>query len=330
MSLREQLKDLLPKILPNDPNESIKGTELIRLVKFQLKQDYSDATLRYHFSIMSCDPSAPIAKVAQGQGYYLRPDSRGTHGGSRHMIAFRQPTLGEHLRKSPSEINRDLLHAEKFRAIVQRFYESNHRFPFFFDHAFSPGSPGENVWRYPDAALVDWPGGEAGEDGYHLDPILLRRRRTLNAPLFLLTALKLRLRVTHDSFREEFFQCISQSEWTHACEFLIAMPIDDASLADALSALGQRYGIGILSMGFSSDVLDDLPDAAAILEMQPSEFDALLAKAHFSRLSAPEAQKSIDWPSLAALEHDSPDIQAMFTWIEDGLNSQKPRSFLDI
>ena len=72
MNLRDQLKEILPDILPRNPNQSIKGTELIELVKYRLKQDYSDATLRYHFSIMSCDPSSPIAKVEQGQGYYLR------------------------------------------------------------------------------------------------------------------------------------------------------------------------------------------------------------------------------------------------------------------
>lgn len=327
MSLRDQLRDILPKILPNDPNDSIKGTELIRLVKYELRQDYSDATLRYHFSIMSCDPSAPIAKVAQGQGYYLRPDSRGNPGGARHLIAFRQPTLGEHLRKSPSEINRDLLHAEKFRAIVQRYYESNQRFPFFFEHAFAPGSPSENIWRYPDAAVVDWPAGEATEDGFRLDPLLLKRRRTLNAPLYLLTSLKLRLNITHESYREEFFQCLSQSEWAHSCEFLIANPIADASLADALAELGQRHGIGILSTGFTSEVLDDLPEAAAILEMTPAEFDAVLARAKFSRLSAPETRKSLDWPTLAASERDSADLQALFGWIENGLESGCPRPF---
>ena len=68
MSLRDQLRDILPQILPTDPSEAIKGTELIRLVRVKLKDDYSDATLRYHFSILSYDPSSPIAKVDQGQG----------------------------------------------------------------------------------------------------------------------------------------------------------------------------------------------------------------------------------------------------------------------
>ena len=72
MNLREQLRNLLPDLLPDDPAEAIKGTELIRLVRVKLGEGYSDATLRYHFSILSYDPSSPIAKVDQGQGYYQR------------------------------------------------------------------------------------------------------------------------------------------------------------------------------------------------------------------------------------------------------------------
>ena len=66
MSLRKQLSDILPTLLPGNPADSIKGTELIRLTRLQLKGMYSDASLRYHFSIMSCDPASPIAKVATG------------------------------------------------------------------------------------------------------------------------------------------------------------------------------------------------------------------------------------------------------------------------
>ena len=46
MNLREQLRNILPDILPGDPEEAIKGTELIRLVRLRLGDDYSDATLK--------------------------------------------------------------------------------------------------------------------------------------------------------------------------------------------------------------------------------------------------------------------------------------------
>ena len=53
MSLRKQLTDILPGLLPSNPADAIKGTELIRLVRLPLDGSYSDASLRYHFSIMS-------------------------------------------------------------------------------------------------------------------------------------------------------------------------------------------------------------------------------------------------------------------------------------
>ena len=46
MSLRTQLSDILPALLPHNPSEAIKGTELIRLVRLQLTGNYSDAPLR--------------------------------------------------------------------------------------------------------------------------------------------------------------------------------------------------------------------------------------------------------------------------------------------
>ena len=42
MNLRDQLKEILPDILPRNPNQSIKGTELIELVKYKLKQDEAE------------------------------------------------------------------------------------------------------------------------------------------------------------------------------------------------------------------------------------------------------------------------------------------------
>ena len=77
MSLRSQLEELLPELLPSDPAQAIKGTELIRLVRLRLGEEYSDASLRYHFSFMASEPDSEIAKVERGQGYYRRMRERG-------------------------------------------------------------------------------------------------------------------------------------------------------------------------------------------------------------------------------------------------------------
>ena len=95
MNLREQLRNLLPDLLPDDPAEAIKGTELIRLVRVKLGEGYSDATLRYHFSILSYDPSSPIATVDQGQGYYQRQHKLPALHGVVRQRFFDDPAPGD-------------------------------------------------------------------------------------------------------------------------------------------------------------------------------------------------------------------------------------------
>ena len=93
MSLRQQLSSILPEFLPPSPKEAIKGTELIRLVRMRLEGDYSDASLRYHFSIMSCDPASPIAKVEKGQGYYRRTAPVPALAGAQDLLSMTQGRL---------------------------------------------------------------------------------------------------------------------------------------------------------------------------------------------------------------------------------------------
>lgn len=93
MNLREKLKIILPQLLPANPAESMKSTELIRLVKLRLKQEYSDALLRYHFSIMCYDPASPIAKVEKGEGYYVRT-AKPAHAGNRAQLTPFPARLG--------------------------------------------------------------------------------------------------------------------------------------------------------------------------------------------------------------------------------------------
>ncbi|MFR4437636.1 MAG: hypothetical protein ACLT8C_08245 [Akkermansia muciniphila] len=77
MSLRSQLEELLPELLPSDPAQAIKGTELIRLVRLRLGEEYSDASLRYHFSFMASEPDSEIAKVTR-PGLWAHEDGTGS------------------------------------------------------------------------------------------------------------------------------------------------------------------------------------------------------------------------------------------------------------
>jgi len=325
MSLRDQLKEILPQILPPESSEAIKGTELIRLVKFQLKQEYSDATLRYHFSILSADPRSPIAKVAQGQGYFLRPSSRSQLESAPSLIGLRQTTFIDDQR-APEEIDRELYHLAKFRAIINRWLLANQRYAFFFDHAYSADARRDTAWNYPEAVAVEWNVAVAGDSSIQLDPSLIERLRLFNAPLFNLTGIKLRIELSLNSYREDFFQALSQSEWTNGTDLIIASPIDDASLAENVSALGQRHGVGVLTFGLSPRDLDALPAAAEISTMSSAEFDAVLSKANIKRLSMPREDGAIQWATITNGKNSSPDVDGLLAWIEHCLTTLRPQT----
>src|SRR6478752_709014 len=144
MSLRKQLSDILPTLLPGNPADSIKGTELIRLTRLQLTGNYSDASLRYHFSIMSCDPASPIAKVEKGQGYYRRSAPVPALTGAQELLSLSQGRLDD-LSSDHEAVDLALERLRKFRAVVTRYYEVNGRFPYTFRQAFAQGAPLGNL-----------------------------------------------------------------------------------------------------------------------------------------------------------------------------------------
>lgn len=77
-TVRDKLCDLLPEILPKEPGK-ILGAEIMRLVKDMPGGLFAaEATIRYHLSILSLNPSTPIAKCQDTQGYYLRPENQRT------------------------------------------------------------------------------------------------------------------------------------------------------------------------------------------------------------------------------------------------------------
>ena len=154
MSLRDQLNDILPSLLPNNPADAIKGTELIRLARRNLTGNYSDASLRYHFSIMSCDPASAIAKVEKGQGYYRRSAPLPALSGAQELLALTQGRLDDLTPADQDMVDGAMLRIRKFRAVVTRYFEINGRFPFAFRQAFGKDSPVSNLWKYPDHVAI--------------------------------------------------------------------------------------------------------------------------------------------------------------------------------
>jgi hypothetical protein len=312
MNLRDQLKEILPDILPRNPAQAIKGTELIELVKHRLKQDYSDATLRYHFSIMSCDPSAPIAKVEQGQGYYLRTATIHTMNSARNLFRGSGDEATGYVGSSP-ELSLALARASKFRAVVQRYLESVRQFPFTFEESFST-DPGASRWRVPDLAVVDWLTAEG--DAPSMDKRKMEVHRRMGESPLRITAVKLRLSLDHATVLEDLYQCLSASQWANVGELIVAAPIDDPALAEEVGRFAARHGIGVISFGLLEDVLDDLPESAVIENMGEREFVSLLG--HFlaiRRYAAPATTGEYDWQHIVGNAAVNPDFARFEGWI---------------
>ena len=314
MNLRDQLKEILPDILPRNPAQAIKGTELIEMVKHRLKQDYSDATLRYHFSIMSCDPSSPIAKVEQGQGYYLRTSTIHSVNSARNLFHQNYGGVSDEGSMGSVDVDVALARAEKFRAVVQRYLESVQQFPFTFNESFSSDADA-NRWRVPDMAVVDWVASREVDNEVILEPQKLEVHRRLGQAPFRVSSVKLRLELSHASHLEDLYQCLATSEWANSGELLIAAPINDARLLEEVRRFASRYGVGVISFGLDADILDDMPEPAAIENLSPDEFDSIQGLLQIRRYATPQSQPSFDWNHVAASSVENTDFARFEKWI---------------
>jgi hypothetical protein len=324
MSLRQQLSDILPTLLPSNPSDAIKGTELIRLTRLQLDGNYSDASLRYHFSIMSCDPASPIAKVEKGQGYYRRTAQVPALSGAQELLSLTQGRLDD-LTSDPQAADTALMRIRKFRAVVTRYHEVNGRFPFSFRDAFAKDAPIGNLWKYPEVVLVDWETGGAPDEEMALDESMLALKQRLGLSPFRLHAARLRIQPSLLSYREDFFQTLAVSMWANGGELIYAAPIEDEALADGLRKLNACFGIGVTSFGLTAEDLDDLPRPANILNAHPRETEAIMAKLDVTRVAAPQSRPHIDWNALGSLRNESGEAEKLVQWLTRCLDERRAR-----
>jgi len=334
MNLRDQLKNILPDILPGNPVHSIKGTELIELVKYRLNQNYSDATLRYHFSIMSCDPSSPIAKVEQGQGYYLRSTTIHSLYSARNLITSSQGLLGEKLALSDRDVDISMSRANKFRALFQRFCQARSNFPFIFERSFSDSEANANRWRYPDAAIIEWLVGKLDdEQGFVLDPAQLNVQRMLGGAPFRVTSAKLKLELSYSTLREDLFQCLSASAWADYGDLVVAAPINDEQMIEDIRHFGNTYGIGVASFGMEADALDEMPEPATIHSFLTREFEAIQSLFTYRRITSPQAGRGFNWQTVRDNRNHNPDFSRFEQWVSRCLVDKKAytiNEFLDL
>jgi hypothetical protein len=325
MSLRNQLSDLLAEILPSNPKDSIKGTELIRLLRMTLDGEYSDASLRYHFSVMSCDPKSPIAKVEKGQGYYKRGAAIPALSSAKGLLAMTQGRLDD--LDDSSSVDTAMLRLSKFRAIVQKYAETKSVFTFEFRDSLSVEAPLGNLWKFPEMVLIDWEHGEFDEDGLALDPAHLALKQTLGLPPYHLSSIRMRVETNHDNFREDLFQTMSGSMWANEGILYLANSISDESLGDQVRALASKLGIGVVSFGLSPNDLDDLPHPAQIQNAIDRETEALMGRLHVEKISPAERRTHCGWESLQALRNDHLEMNQLLAWLGGALENGKVKPF---
>ena len=324
MSLREHLRKILPEILPPAPKSAIKGTELIELVKLKLDEKYSDATLRYHFSIMSCDPSSPIAKVEHGQGYYLRTNTLSSMKSARHMISNSQANFGDVFGYTAS--NEAILRANKFKAIASQCLRAEGKYPFNLENTFGDESDYEDLWKYPDIISVSWKAGLNSKRS-ELDEDMLHLQKSFGSQPFTLRSIKMKLEIHEESYREDFFQCLSNSRWAHYGELIIASPIQSINAINNLRELGQEFGIGITSYGMNNETLDDLPEPGAIQHFSEREIEGLFGLINYQKISESRPRNELEWEQVSQLRNSNQEIESMFKWLSNSLDQGKVLSF---
>jgi hypothetical protein len=328
MSLRKQLSDILPSLLPGNPADSVKGTELIRLTRLQLIGNYSDASLRYHFSIMSCDPASPIAKVEKGQGYYRRSAPLPALSGAQDLLSLTQGRLDD-LTSDQGVVDEAMMRIRKFRAVVTRYFEVNGRFPFIFRDAFAKESAISNLWKYPELVLVDWETGGSPDEEMSLDETMLAFKQRLGIAPFRLHAARLRIQPSLLSYREDFFQTLAVSMWAQGGELIYAAPVEDEALADGLRRLGAAFGTGVTSFGLTTQALDDLPRPANILNAHPRETEAIMSKLEINRICAATSRPHLDWGALTSMRNESEEAESLVRWLTRCINERRAEPYRD-
>ncbi len=290
----------------------------------KLAGDFTENAVRAYFSYMSKDPSTRIAKKTDGQGYYLRDETI-----PQLPVATPESFISKDT-KAPT--SRDEQPEEKFRALFMRNSELTPlQFPAKIEHTqATKKEAGINLWKFPDVVILGWGIGTQKyyEDEIKLDPNLLAVKTSLGEPLFSLQSVELKVSLSRSTFRENFFQCLSNSKWAHQTVLAIAMSVDDETLRDELERLGTSYDVTINSLGLSDGDLQSLPNAKVISEMSVADFEQKIAtNIKLTRISIGKDRPSLDWETINDLKSLSNDFVNLFEWIANCVSEKKSFSF---
>ncbi len=253
MGLREKLIEILPTLLPESEVEAIKGKELIARVRAVLGDAYSDHSLRSQFSFIALDPDSCLARVENGQGYYLRREGDA-------------PSL-QHVFGGNAE-SETMLH--KAMALAVRLYDTAGQGVFVYP------VEDEESWSHPDLVAVHWPAGSWNAEG---DYIMEGEAEELS-----FRAICVGFAEDEESCRRAFFRALACGQWAQESELLI---LPGAANEEELTDLAARYGVGIRCLDADEGALADMPRADEIFRLSTDEARTLLANLPQTTLARP-------------------------------------------
>lgn len=272
--------EILPDLLPAREEEAIKGKELIARVRAVLGDAYSDHSLRSQFSFIALEPDSCLARVANGQGYYLRTEE--TASSLHNMFESEAEASRE---------GRDPLH--KALALAVRLYDTAGMGVFVYPLET------EESWEHADLVAVQWPAATTDETGALVfEPT--------DAPTPTLRAVCVCIEPDAESCRRAFFRTLACALCTQEAELLLIG--DEPDMPDELTRLASLYGVGIRAI--SADVAgeDALPRADEIFRAEAADARGLLSElpqltlAHPRHRTAPQLSAN-HLPATAAAMH---------------------------
>lgn len=281
MSLRDRLRHILPSLLPLREEDAIKGTELIARVRDILGEEYSDRTLRSQFSFIAIEPDSCLARVPNGQGYYLRPEGTAP---SLHTLFESEDCANRE--------GSDPLH--KALALAVRLYDTAGLGVFVYP------VDGEESWSHPDLVAVQWPAGNTDAQGaYILSP------GTEGQAHF--RAVCVAQAQDAESCRHAFFRTLACGLWAQESELLL---IGEDIPAD-LSNLAALYGVGIRCLSMDTETLAALPRADTLFRASTHEARSILSSIPQLTLAQPRCTSH-----PAESQQDMPDTAAVIQWAQ--------------
>lgn len=269
VSLRKKLQEILPDILPASPMQAIKGTELIARIRGILGDSYSDRSYRSQFSLMMLDPDSCLARVENGQGYYLRREDG--EEASPHSL---YDLFEDDVRKEDNSLQRLLL------ALGARIQGADGKGVFVF-----PEDDTES-WERPNLVSVAWP------EGYWCDGAYCFRDSAGEGAVPSFRSVCVAPLSDAEENRRAFFRALATSLWGNEAELMLLgeglLPEDE----DELSQMAALYGVGVTLIELSGKQIRLLlPEAGTLFRANDAMWRETERSISIRRIASPRFRK---------------------------------------